>query len=636
MSSPRAVVIPFGVPSEGRGLGLGLAALVHSFVRLPEGSVAIAQLHGSQGPAAGSEGPPTPVEAFVAPPAWKDIAKLGDGAVSTALVLTGAFEPPLEGSGSLQLLAFDPQDGRTQVRVEAVLEASRAGASVASALEQLWGPLGGEIGALRGLKELDWESLESVLRAERCALHDPLRGGAHDRLAAMLHLGRAIEDAPSARYPAERLASLALETAAVSALDPKLLAAASRALERAADDAPSHPELVEALGALQLRLGHAREAERRLNGAIAAAPSRPALYALLSQALRAQGHLDAALAALDSGAAATGGDVVISAERGAVLASKGDLGRAVVAWRAALAVDPVHPPAFVGLAGVALRSHDPMSAQSLVDAALVAQRAHPDVLRCAAQLALATEGEGIARASRLARLCGRLLEAMPDDPWASLLSARSLIALGDVAGARARLSHIERVAPRSGPAADAQLLRFGLDDPGAEQELRSVFRAASAARPEDMADVAARGRRLATLHGAWLGWLAAAIAERRRGRPVAARGALEVAIELAPGAAAVRLELVEVLLEQGDPHAAVEHAQAAVSVEGASPRALVALGRALAAAGRMGEAREAVKHALSIDAVDPAARQLEEHLRKDPPRSPWSARLGQALRRPKK
>jgi len=44
MSTPRAVVIPFGVPSEGRGLGIGLAALVHACVHVEGGGVALAQL----------------------------------------------------------------------------------------------------------------------------------------------------------------------------------------------------------------------------------------------------------------------------------------------------------------------------------------------------------------------------------------------------------------------------------------------------------------------------------------------------------------------------------------------------------------------------------------------------------------
>ncbi|HZU84096.1 MAG TPA: hypothetical protein VE987_14305, partial [Polyangiaceae bacterium] len=46
MGSFSTVVIPFGVPAEGRGLGLGLAALVHAFAHVDGGAVAIAQLHG--------------------------------------------------------------------------------------------------------------------------------------------------------------------------------------------------------------------------------------------------------------------------------------------------------------------------------------------------------------------------------------------------------------------------------------------------------------------------------------------------------------------------------------------------------------------------------------------------------------
>ena len=184
-------------------------------------------------------------------------------------VLTGAFEPPTDGQGAIRLLAFDSRDGRICARVDAQIDDARAGATLVGAFEQLWSGLGGEIGALQGLRELGWESLESVLRAERCALHDPARGGPHDRLAAMLHFGRAIEDAPAARYPAERLAWIALETAQGSAVDAQVAAAGVRALERALDDAPAHAELDEALAALLIRLGRPQDAEQRMNAAIA-------------------------------------------------------------------------------------------------------------------------------------------------------------------------------------------------------------------------------------------------------------------------------------------------------------------------------------------------------------------------------
>ncbi len=632
MSTPRAVVIPFGVPTEGRGLGLGLAALVHTFVQVEGGGVAIAQLHARRNEEPG-DAAPAPVEAFVPPAAWKDIATRGDAPSGVGVVLTGAFEPPLEGHGTIQLLAFDARDGKTRARVDAALDDACAGASLVGALEQIWKGLGGEIGALGGLRDLDWESLESVLRAERCALHDPLRGGPHDRLAAMLHLGRAIEDAPLARYPVERLAALALETAAGPALDPKLAAAAARALERAVEDAPSHVELVEALAALLLRLGRARDAERRLNAAIALSAKRARLYALLSQALRAQGNLDAALTTLNTGALEAASDPLLGSERGLVLAARGDLQAAEVEWRKALASDPVHPAAFGSMAALALRSRDSAMAEWLVDAALASPRAHPDVLRRAVQLALATEGEGIARASRVARLCTRLLEATPSDLWAVLALAKSQVSLGESTTARAHLAEIERMAPGSAPAAEAQIIKLAIEDGGADLEVQSVLRAAHVARPEDLDDIASRARRVATLHASWLGWLAVAVAERRRGRLVAARGALDVALELAPGAPPLHGELVEVLLSLDDAQAAVSHGQTVLALEGESSRGLVVLGRALAAAGRTAEARDAARRALVLDPENAAARELEERWRQSERTPPgWGARLRAALR----
>src|SRR5215472_13541189 len=404
MANPHAVVIPFGVPLEGRGLGLGLAALVHTFAHVEGGGIAIAQLHGRRNDEPVGA-PPSPVEAFVPPSAWRDIA--GETRAGVGVVLTGTFEPPGEGDGTIQLLAFDARDGKTRARVDARLDETQAGASLVGALEQLWSSLGGELGELKGLRELTWEPLESVLRAERCALHDPTRGGPHDRLAAMLHLGRAIGDAPRARYPVERLAALALETATGASLDGKLASAACRALARAVDDAPTCVELVEALAALQLRLGQPRDAERRLNAAIAMRPKRHRLYALLSQALRAQGQFDGALAALQPATTEAAGDPEVCSERGMVLAARGDLVGAGAAWREALARDPIHPAAFGNLAGLALRLGDTATAQMLVDAALSAPGARLDVLRRAAQLAIATEADGIARASRVARLCQR-------------------------------------------------------------------------------------------------------------------------------------------------------------------------------------------------------------------------------------
>jgi tetratricopeptide (TPR) repeat protein len=609
--APRVVVIPFGVPAEGRGLGLGLAALVHAYVHLDGGGVALAQLHGRP-PAAGEPGdagPSTPVEAFVPPDAWRDISGRGDAPSAVTVVLTGSFEPPIDGAGAIQLLAFDVQDGRTRARVDAALDGADVGATLVNVLEQLGSRLGGEIGALGDLRELGWDSLESVLRAERCALHDPTRGGPHDRLAAMLHLGRAIGEAPKARYPAGRLASLALDFASGPAPDPRLASAAVRALERAASDAPGHVELLEALAALHLRMGRPRDAERWVNEAIVLAPGRVRPYSLLAQSLRVQGLSSAALAALAEGLDRNPDDAVLLAERGIVLSAMGDVEAAATAWRAALSRDAVLPLAFGGLATIALRRQDVGLAQGLVDAALAAANPTPDVLRRAVHLALATEAQGLSRASRVARLCEHILALVPDDPNASVALARAQIALGDKDKARTRLAHVAAAAPESGAAAEAQMTRLALDDPSAEMELQSIVRAAHVAPVANLEDIAARARRLATVHDAWPGWLAAAVAERRRARWTAARGALEVALETAPGAAPVHAELAHVLLELDDVPGALSHARRGASLDTESTRALTALARALAASGHRKEALDAVNRALALrpDDVDAKA-----------------------------
>src|SRR5262249_36795761 len=144
------------------------------------------------------------------------------------------------------------------------VDGESAGKTLIAAFDEVFAQLGGELGTVRDIDDLSWEALESVLRAERCALHDPLRGGPHDRLAALVHLGRAIGDAPEGRFPAMRLASLALDLAVGGGpTDPKLTEAARRALLRATEDAPRNADLVEALAALSLRVGDADGAEER-------------------------------------------------------------------------------------------------------------------------------------------------------------------------------------------------------------------------------------------------------------------------------------------------------------------------------------------------------------------------------------
>jgi tetratricopeptide (TPR) repeat protein len=441
----------------------------------------------------------------------------------------------------------------------------------------------------------------------------------------LLHLGRAIADCPIARFPVERLVSLSLEVANVPTLDMSVTWAAVRALERALNDAPNRPELSEALGLLHLRVGRPREAERRMAAVIAASPGRGRPYALLSQSFRAQGKLDSAIEAVQAGKLASG-DALLSLELGMVLAARGELDAAAIAFREVLSLEHCNCAAFCELAALALRTKDVGTAQWLIDTALSSSDAQAEVYRRAVELALQSEGEGLPRAARIARLCERLLGRVPNDPQGLHWLARALIDLGERGRARARLEQLARVAPNSGAAADAQLLRLSLDDPGADLELKSVLRAAHAAVGSNLGDVAARGRRLGDAHAAWTGFFAAAVAERRRGRFSAARRSLEAALEIAPGAGVVRYELVGVLLALQDANGAVSHAEALLALDWPRANALGLLARSLAAAGRDREAADAAQRALSIQPDDQETRALLIRLHR-PPRTHWANRV---------
>jgi tetratricopeptide (TPR) repeat protein len=611
---PRAVVIPFGVPSEGRGLGLGLAALVHSFAQIDGHSVALAQLLARREGDPDSD-PPAPVEAFVPPQAWRDLAGDSPAPSDVGVVLTGAFEPPVAGPGLIQLLAFDAKDGRTRARAEAHVDGEHAGRTILTAFDDLWSRVGGELGVVRDIGDLSWEALESVLLAERCALHDPARGGPHDRLAAMLHLGRAVGDAPLARFPAGRLAAFALDTAMATPSDGRLADAALRALARASDDAPSQLELLEATAALHLRLGQTGEALGVVTRALEQAPERTRLFALLSEARRARGDLAGAVTAIETGTRLAPDDPVLATEHGVVLAQQGDVSAAMVQWRRVLLEHPLHPSAYVNLASALARAGDAIGAQALVDQALASEAAHPEVLRRAMHLALSSETDGVARAARVARLGRVLLERSPDDAWASLMLGRALAQMGERAEAAARLADVERLAPDSALAAEAQRGRLALVDPRGAQELEAVVRAAFNADAADLGVIAARGRKLATLHGVWPAWYAVGVAERRRERWVDARQAFEATLAASPGCAPAHIELVAVCVSLQDADAAVKHAERAVALEGETPRSLAVLATALLAARRHDAAEAAIVKSLALDDTDEAHRALADRIR---------------------
>jgi tetratricopeptide (TPR) repeat protein len=528
----------------------------------------------------------------------------------------------------IHLLVFDAKDGSTRARAEAHVDGARAGETLLTAFSDVWAKVGGDLGLVHDIGDLGWEALESILRAERCVLHDPERNGAHDRLAALLHLGRAVGDAPFATFPAGRLAAVALETATTPLFDAKLAGAALRALDRATVDAPAQLDLLEATAALHVRLGHPREAEAHAAAALERAPDRARLYAILSEARRSQGDLDGALEAVDSGLRHVLDDGLLATERAVVLAQRGDLHGAELLWKRVLSRDSVYPSAYVNLATLAADRNDLALAQALVDEALAAPHARPDVLRRAIQLAVATEPDGLPRAARVKKLATSLVERVPGDAWGALVLAQAHVRLGEKAEALRGFARVWELAPETALAAEAQRERLACADPQASLEIEAVLRAAESAPPEALAGVAARGRSLASLHGVWTAEFARGVAEKRLGHAASARRAMEDAVTLARGATPAHLELVELCLAAGDADKALEHAERVALLEGRTPRAIAALAVALGAAGRAEEARENAALALASFPGDP---RLAAIAARDEPSEP---RAGEARRRP--
>lgn len=450
LRSPRALVLPFGVSDDGRGLGVGIAALVHAFFRVAGQEVAFVQVLARP---KDRDDESHVVEALVPAQAWRDMPGSEDTPESVTTVITGAIAAPDEGRGALNLLAFDRRTLDVRFRTDAPFDGEDAGKVIVRALRELAEAISGDVTALADLEPATWDALVSILQAERCCLVDPKHGDARDRTAAIVHLARAIADAPQCRYPAGRLAALALDTAVRPGVDKRLVETALRVLQGTIDDAPNHPELLEATAVLHLRAGDAVSAEIFASRALGLAPDRGPIHALVSEARRAQGNLTGAAEAVARGKAHAPDDYVLLTEEGAVLAVRGEAAPARAAWERALGLAPGFPPAFTNLALLAGREGDSVLAGRLIDHALALRQAPLDCLRHAIQLAVSAEAPGLARSARVASLCRAFLARAPEAEQALRLLATSLHELGEREEAKAieaRLASREpKVVPRA-------------------------------------------------------------------------------------------------------------------------------------------------------------------------------------------
>jgi tetratricopeptide (TPR) repeat protein len=568
MDRPRALVIPFGVPDSGQGLGLGLASLVHAFARIEDGDVALAQIrkHGSDGGVTGV------VEAFVTGAQWRAMPGAEDTPAYVSTIVTGAFEPPRDGRGAFSVLAFDAKTGEARCKFDAVLDADGAGRSIVGALASLCARVGGDVGKLRGLEGLGWDALESVIMAETWrvrALSGADPGGV---VAALAHLGRAVSEARDATFPAERLATVAIEMARGPA-DERALEGALRALEGARDDSVS-ASLDAASAALSLRLGRVPEAIAHAEQAIERDAARAFPHALLAEARRARGDLAGANRAIAAAIALDENDPHVRNERAVLLLASGDALGARAEWSKLLASHAGHVAAFANLAALALEHGDVSLAQSVVDHALAIRANAPlDMLRRAVQVALQVEPASVARGSRLASLLRAVVEREPKDGVAALLYTRALAEMGERDAALERLAAVELTAKGTIVAAEAARVRLSIRDPLAAAAVDASIRAASEPGAHDFEAMATRARRLAEEHDSWVAHLAAAIAERRLGRLERAKNDALLALALVESAPLVHLELATIFLASNDPTTAMAHVKRALDLDPSSTRA---------------------------------------------------------------
>jgi tetratricopeptide (TPR) repeat protein len=611
---PHVVVVPFGVPEDAEGLGLGLAALVHGFVRIGGDHIGLAQLLSKDATKA--------VEAFVPQAAWKELSANGPDPGPLDMVLTGSFESPETGRGSLSLLAFDPKTGEVRAKEEGGFGQDDAGSVVAQLLRVFCSKFDADLGHAEQIDELDWASLESVLRAERCIVPNPLRGGARDRFAALGHLERALSESPQARFPASRLAACAME-AAFSAPSPMLAQAAIRSVGRALMDAPLQVELLEAASAMELRFGNSIEAEARVLSALNVAPERGSLWALLCEARRSRSDKDGAKDAVRKGLARGIADPLLFTEDGILRLDDGDRIGAAARFREVLTRWPFFPSAWKNLAQIALREEDTLTAQSLVDAALAVRGPlHPDVLRQAVELSLRAEPPGVARSSRVLALSRALVAVAPQDPFACLVLSRALVETGDKDGAVQALSRVEDLAKGSPLAAEAQRGRFQLEEKASSEEVDAILRAAYNASESELSTLAARARRLSEQGSAWISAFALGVVYRRLAEWPRAEEALELALERAPGCPPVHIELVTVYIGMGNGARALEHAEKAMKLAGENAKTLAVMAAALLSCGKKDDAQATIDRAIALEPQNAENQALSEKIRTVPPPAP--------------
>ncbi|WP_438038849.1 tetratricopeptide repeat protein [Sorangium sp. So ce128] len=390
-----------------------------------------------------------------------------------------------------------------------------------------------------------------------------LAAGEPDRARAALEraLPRAAQPAPLR----ERLAYLYRASGAWSALAALIAGDAARA-----DEAPARLSLLREAADLYLTRGGSPAAAIPLfDEAIALAPDDLSLRLARSRALSAAGRTDDATAALrgiiaDFGARRPKERALVHYELARVALATGDRARAMAEFDLALRVDPAHPDALHGLAGLALEDGQLERAHRAYRALLLVARRPRD------------EGEGLVGARRSTMPPMRSSVGLP--PSTSFSRAEVLLALGEIArrqGAPEREAEYVESAFEAARESDAEheKLLAALRARGRHDLLARALEARLAGPAEGPAEDAA----------AALGELAS-LYEGPLDRPELALSARLRALDLTPGAGAAHDAALELARRSGQTQRYLDLVERLVARAASEPyevALLLRFGRAL-------------------------------------------------------
>ncbi|WP_437903789.1 tetratricopeptide repeat protein [Sorangium sp. So ce327] len=390
-----------------------------------------------------------------------------------------------------------------------------------------------------------------------------LEAGEADRARAALEraLPRAAQPAPLR----ERLAYLYRASGAWSALAALIAGDAARA-----DEAPARLSLLREAADLYLTRGGSPAAAIPLfDEAIALAPDDLSLRLARSRALSAAGRTDDATAALrgiiaDFGARRPKERALVHHELARVALATGDRARAMAEFDLALRVDPAHPDALHGLAGLALEDGQLERAHRAYRALLLVARRPRD------------EGEGLVGVRRSTMPPTRSSVGLPSST--SFSRAEVLLALGEIArrqGAPDREAEYVESAFEAARESDAEheKLLAALRARGRHDLLARALEARLAGPAEGPAEDAA----------ASLGELAS-LYEGPLDRPELALSARLRALDLTPGAGAAHDAALELARRSGQTQRYLDLVERLVARAASEPyevALLLRFGRAL-------------------------------------------------------